>query len=425
MCVIIDKPAGVSFSKKDLEIAYENNPDGFGLMYRDSFKKKLIVHKTVDWDLKKILETFKSLKDERVCFHFRYKTRGKINNDQCHPYEVVKDKLYFMHNGTILKAKEEGEDSDSQGFNKNFLQPILELNPSLIKLESFQQLITSFVGTTNKLCFMNDKGEVFKINESKGHDREGCWVSNLYSFNKNYRRSGGSTGYVYTGSSNTWSNEQELLLGFQKLEKGMTVSVFSDEVADFYKEGIVADVFKSTCRVTLKDNKGVDRTLTFYLDNGNLLTVYHNLKGLYITPSFSFEQENPRETVKKFRSKHKDKVLLVPKDDEEKKETTKNALVSSRGDVWGGVEFKEDADDGLFLEKVLYEGLSFEAFNEKTLTEKAAWFADHLEASFNMLVDLVEDICERDIQFIDECSYSYGDEDNQEKEEPVLKVVKG
>jgi predicted glutamine amidotransferase len=197
MCVIVQKPKKVLFPEKDIESAYIVNPHGFGYMYYDKSLKKIQTFRSVDISKDEVQKIFKGLKNEEVCFHFRWCTEGDKTKKQAHPFKVLsKNKhgvdMYFMHNGTIKailkKDLLEGE-SDTQAFNRLILHPILREKPDLIKNKSFHKMLREYIGYTSRLCFMYGDGEIVKINEHLGNEKEDCWVSNLYSFNRNHRQS--------------------------------------------------------------------------------------------------------------------------------------------------------------------------------------------------------------------------------------------
>jgi len=99
MCVIVHK-------KKDVEIedaipagCFRKNPHGWGIMLaRDD---EVEVYKGLTWE--SFLETYEELQGLELVLHFRAKTHGKIDTENCHPHQVSDD-LCMMHNGIIEDA---------------------------------------------------------------------------------------------------------------------------------------------------------------------------------------------------------------------------------------------------------------------------------------------------------------------------------
>lgn len=193
MCVIMHKPAGVEISEKDLRSAHRVNNDGFGFMYYDKTKQKIIAHKRLVKNPDEILEIAKTLTSVEACYHFRIKTHGAISDQACHPFKVTDKKkhgmeIYFMHNGVISGMKAQENESDTQAFNNNILFPLLKHNPKFIETDACRILIEKMIGTGNKLCFMYGDGKVIKFNENMGDKYEGMWVSNKNFVTYNYQR---------------------------------------------------------------------------------------------------------------------------------------------------------------------------------------------------------------------------------------------
>lgn len=189
MCLIVLKNDKTSiFTEEQFEKMIWHNSDGLGIMYKQG--ARVIAHKTVGNDKEK-LKLWKKFADlPSYAMHARFKTHGKIDVDNCHPYEVMnKDKgdpldLYMMHNGTISNTPDTDRSmSDTWNFVANIIKPLAKLNPDIIwDSEVVQIMIHDFIGAGNKLLFMSSsKPNVLIFNKEKGSDRTGCWLSNLIS----------------------------------------------------------------------------------------------------------------------------------------------------------------------------------------------------------------------------------------------------
>ena len=122
MCIAINSPKGTEPSKSAMEESFRNNPHGGGFAY--SKNNKVII--------KKGFETFKdfhaeykraNIKGLNKLIHFRIKTSGQINYDNCHPFYVTHN-LAMIHNGVIPNFGN-NETSDTREFISMVLKPII------------------------------------------------------------------------------------------------------------------------------------------------------------------------------------------------------------------------------------------------------------------------------------------------------------
>lgn len=116
MCIILYKPAGVEFpSMTELRNCDENNPDGMGMMWRESGSVR--VRKGFK-DIRDLLEFIRDNETDLiradVGIHFRFATHGGKSPECCHPFPISgNNKLIrkldikltnipvLMHNGII------------------------------------------------------------------------------------------------------------------------------------------------------------------------------------------------------------------------------------------------------------------------------------------------------------------------------------
>lgn len=208
MCLIIDKPAGARLKEDDVLSAIEVNPDGFGWMYSDPSKNRVYHGKSLDFKKEQIVEyVTRRFDNRRVMFHLRYQTQGEISKANCHPFKLMDHRVdgmdaFMMHNGTIYKHKPKDKNdthSDSELFGREILRPLLvKFGADALSSDILNGLIEEYLGTNNKVSVMLSNGTVHHFNKDKGDEREGCWVSNTYSFNSNHRKPAAtSTNYGY------------------------------------------------------------------------------------------------------------------------------------------------------------------------------------------------------------------------------------
>lgn len=98
MCLIIHKPKGkTQIPKTYLDNAESKNKDGFGIVYLDNGQ----LETTMDYKkARKLVEAKRPF-----VAHYRYATRGKINEANCHPFSVYKDdeNYWLFSNGTVAQ----------------------------------------------------------------------------------------------------------------------------------------------------------------------------------------------------------------------------------------------------------------------------------------------------------------------------------
>ena len=111
MCVILEKPKGVTLTAEQIENAWYANPDGAGLLVSDghtmTFQKGFMKLA----DLEKAVERLNvKSKDIYSVLHFRISTGGKVNEENTHPFCLedssmkeytgrVGTRTFLFHNG--------------------------------------------------------------------------------------------------------------------------------------------------------------------------------------------------------------------------------------------------------------------------------------------------------------------------------------
>ena len=173
MCIIVASPEGKVVSKETLEQCFRANSDGAGFMYTDG--NDLKVEKGF-FTFDEFYDSYAPHAAKKIILHFRIKTHGEKNKDNCHPF-LVSDDLAFVHNG-IIKIEEEHKDySDTWHFNEKIIKPMYRDNRAFLKRLYNQELIKSYIGYS-KLVFMDRKGRSSIINADKGTWEDGVWYSN-------------------------------------------------------------------------------------------------------------------------------------------------------------------------------------------------------------------------------------------------------
>lgn len=175
MCIIIHKPHGVTLSRKIYENCWSHHGDGAGFMV--AVDGKLIMKKGF-FSLDEMLEAFEPYEKENVILHFRNGTRAGRTKENCHPFMVTED-IGFAHNGTIHKVDcKEPRYNDTWHFNELILKPLVQVYPDIWTHKTVKYLIEEYIGSYNKLAFMNSSGVVKIYNEERGTRDLDCWFSN-------------------------------------------------------------------------------------------------------------------------------------------------------------------------------------------------------------------------------------------------------
>jgi hypothetical protein len=173
MCIAIMKSENKKISKASLQRCYDANPDGAGFMFAEN--KELTVKKGY-FTFKEFYKEYKPHENKQVLLHFRIKTHGPIDKNNCHPF-LVNDSLGFIHNG-IISGYGDNKQSDTIDFNKSILQKIVAKHGNMGLFEDpMVELIENVIGYS-KLVFLDRHGNYRIMNEDKGHWNNGVWYSN-------------------------------------------------------------------------------------------------------------------------------------------------------------------------------------------------------------------------------------------------------
>ena len=186
-------PRSISPEEVDFELlkkAWKSNTDGAGFAYVVNLgtKKARVKVQKGFFEYENFEIAFKKLRnlhpESNFMLHFRYSTHGKQKDiTNCHPFVITKNKLVMCHNGTISDtgAKKEEGPSDSS----LFASMLSKLPIGWESNKGYRGLITDYVGSNNRLCFLNSENEFFVINpKSWFQHTETCWFSSDYFKNE-------------------------------------------------------------------------------------------------------------------------------------------------------------------------------------------------------------------------------------------------
>lgn len=176
MCIAVAKEAGVVITPAVLERCFNANPDGAGFCVEGD--GKLLIKKGY-FTFKEFMDAFQPYEERKALIHFRIKTHGPVNMENCHPFQVTED-VAFIHNGIINNVPNDPLKSDTRVFKEKYLQPLINLyGMDILQTGMLQGLIEKFIGAS-KLVLMQYGVEGFTFfNKSMGNEsKEGIWFSN-------------------------------------------------------------------------------------------------------------------------------------------------------------------------------------------------------------------------------------------------------
>ena len=176
MCLLHTHHADTEFDYNDIQDFYMHNQDGIGVMYVEN--GEVVVKKFLPKDSQEAWAIYQEhIKGRECATHWRMKTHGLIDMENCHPYHVVGN-VYLMHNGVLSTGNDKDRTkSDTWHYARDYLAPLLLSNPSLIREPAFQKMLGAHIGQGNRFALMDEQGLVI-INEHHGTTYKGAWLSN-------------------------------------------------------------------------------------------------------------------------------------------------------------------------------------------------------------------------------------------------------
>ena len=161
-----------------LESTFCANPDGLGVMYYHS--GELHVQRVLPRSLDEARAFLKALPDGDgpVACHWRMRTHGHIDLENCHPYEV-KPGVYLAHNGILHTGNDaDPSKSDTWHFIRRYLA---HLPVDVLHDPAFGEMLGGFI-RNNRFAIMSEDGRLTVINRNQGVETHGVWFSNTYAW---------------------------------------------------------------------------------------------------------------------------------------------------------------------------------------------------------------------------------------------------
>jgi hypothetical protein len=190
MCLLTFMQAGVTADIADLSNGAINNPDGFGFAVHAG--NRVIHNSGLNFD--RVLDEFLKVRAKHsgpALFHSRITTHGSTSRDNCHPFQVGRDRDTVMAHNGMLPIKDDGVRSDTRIFAESMF-------PSwggtrTLNSRKMRKRLAKFA-TGSKLVFITANSEVNDdfviINEKLGHWCDGVWWSNSSYAYKPYLSTG-------------------------------------------------------------------------------------------------------------------------------------------------------------------------------------------------------------------------------------------
>lgn len=182
MCLLMWKPAEVTLTRRDVFDYVENNPDGFGILWRDD--TNTIRSYKMMGSKKQVWKAYQRYAAGKACaLHWRWNTAGVNSMDNTHPFEVIPG-LWLMHNG-VLSCKSDAVHSDTWYFAHDVMRRELQNHPERIEDETWLKAMKDVIGPGNRLLFWRDgQEEPSIVGESDGLWHKGAWYSNTYAWSR-------------------------------------------------------------------------------------------------------------------------------------------------------------------------------------------------------------------------------------------------
>lgn len=189
MCIIFYNENGNPYDREVLSTAYDNNPHGMGVMWVEEGRVQTLKGL---FSKQRMFEILKHFEGVPHAMHLRWRTRGKIEKNFCHPFrashEGADQEVFMMHNGTFLDIETKHDESDTHVFAEKMQGITRDFGTDMLFTESFLRRVEKDIKTWNKVIFLRGDGKVSIMNPAEWHVVNGLWMSNTYSLKEGYRK---------------------------------------------------------------------------------------------------------------------------------------------------------------------------------------------------------------------------------------------
>lgn len=183
MCMLIFHPATAKpFSRAEWFDFHERNPHGFGAIWRapggEVRWKKGLMRPEETWTLYRALYANGC---REAVFHWRFRTAGPVNVENCHPLVAAGDVL-VAHNGANI-GRSTAEKSDTACFVEDWLDRPLTIDPTLVHHRPWVERLDRQIGSGNKvILWWRGARSPVVVGEDRGLWYRERWYSNTYAW---------------------------------------------------------------------------------------------------------------------------------------------------------------------------------------------------------------------------------------------------
>lgn len=161
-----------------IEDVYANNSDGLGIMYHTKSGIKVVKLLPQSASVARAAVASLPNDDRQVAMHWRMRTHGNIDKENCHPYPIGHG-AWLMHNGILHTGnKADPSKSDTWHFAKDYLSTLdadTLHNPQVLKL------LGEFI-QNNRFVIATADGRMSWVNADQGVQSHGITFSNTYAW---------------------------------------------------------------------------------------------------------------------------------------------------------------------------------------------------------------------------------------------------
>lgn len=218
MCVILKKEAGKEVPYEHLLASSYRNNHGFGVVVLANGKLERFggLEEDPDKAAKEVEKILGDAKDELAFVHFRFRTRGAVDEQNLQPIPLLSKKsgddfdMCFLHNGTISDIKASSPSgglseglSDSVLFANQILEPLVRRSAAFrgdehVLSDPLIPTICRVYGDWSRFALVDSLGNSLLINEESGTKQDYGWASNTYSLDpKNFEKKSEEKRVIY------------------------------------------------------------------------------------------------------------------------------------------------------------------------------------------------------------------------------------
>lgn len=206
MCLIIARNSGTrgAIPTEYIEASIGNNPDGFGIVGRDS-RGNVEIFKSLDMDKAEgVIRQFEREDGGNLdlMIHFRYATHGAVDDRNCHPFQIHGEN-YLMHNGVLKVPTPVPDHSDTWHFVEDLKDLIAPDRLSRKAVRRFMETRSKLI-TGSKFAVLGRNVPLTIINEKDGFREDGIWYSNYYSLTPPSRTTAANSSYAQWENDRFW-----------------------------------------------------------------------------------------------------------------------------------------------------------------------------------------------------------------------------